>query len=102
MQMLVSLVGVPSHDILVGSKCAPGTPVIGASGTSRPMRPSTVPSFGATSHRKLAAARRHVLRHQGRVAGQVLAHVLGNGAGPQIVSAPDPEADDHPIGFSGW
>jgi hypothetical protein len=49
MQMLVSLVGVPSQDILVGSKRAPDAPVIGASGASRPMRPITVPSFGATS-----------------------------------------------------
>ena len=37
------------QDIFVGSKRAPATPVIGPSGASRPMRPSTVPSFGATS-----------------------------------------------------
>src|ERR1700693_3276065 len=57
MQIFVSLVGVPSQDILVGSKRAPAAPVIGPSGASRPIRPRTVPSFGATSYRELAAAR---------------------------------------------
>jgi hypothetical protein len=48
MHTFVSLVGVPIHDSLVGSKRAPVAPDSGPSAASRAMMPSTLPSFGAT------------------------------------------------------
>ena len=47
MQALCSRVGLPSHDILVASKRAPGALLNGPSAASRAMIANTVPSFGA-------------------------------------------------------
>ena len=44
-----------------------------------------------------AAGRGHILRHDGRVTGDVLAHVAGNGTPPNVVTAADAEADQQPV-----
>ena len=49
MQALCSRVGLPSHDILVASKRAPGALLSGPSAASRAMIANTVPSFGAAA-----------------------------------------------------
>ena len=49
MQTLCSRVGLPSQDILVASKRAPGRMLSGPSAASRAMIANTVPSFGAAS-----------------------------------------------------
>ena len=46
------------------------------------------------------AGARHVLRHHGRVAGDVLADVAGEMASVQIVAAADREADHHVDGLA--
>ena len=48
MQTAVSVIGVPSQVILVGSNRAPVAPVIGPNTAAPTMRPITVPSLGAT------------------------------------------------------
>jgi hypothetical protein len=65
---------------LVGSKRAPEAPVIAADEAEH----GAVLGGDLVEEvrRRQAAACRHVLRYQGRIAGQVLAHVLGDGAGP--------------------
>ena len=63
-----------------------------------------MPSFGATLNSQLvddhAAGARHVLHHDGRLARNVLAQILGEGAGIGVVAAARRGADQHADGLA--